>query len=75
MHATPLGASRLAGSVGGSSAMRARRPVGTLAFPIEMDEIQADVSHVLESAHTEYSHDSRAHARLSTCMLRRPHTL
>lgn len=46
MHATPLGASRLAGSVGGSSAMRARRPVGTLAFPIEMDEIQADVSHV-----------------------------
>ena len=75
MHATPLGASRLAGSVGGTPAMRARRPVGTLAFPIEMDEIQADVSHVLERVLTECSQDSRAHARLSTCMLRRPHTL
>ena len=43
VHSTPLGAAALAGVVGGASVSRSLRPPGALAFPIDMDEIQADV--------------------------------
>lgn len=43
VQATPPGAVALANAIGGASVARSRRAPGTLSFPVDRDEIQADV--------------------------------